>query len=149
NEFTYVFPMYGPYSIGLNLHLDATVAFFTGGLVLLATLATGLAPALYASSPRLSTVLAGELVAGGGAKSRRRKALVIVQVAVCTLVLTALGISMRNLSNLRRADLGFRAGNLVAHSVFLESEGFDEARGKVFYEKLRNAAAAIPGVESA
>ena len=76
NEFTYVFPMYGPYSVGLNLHLDATVAGLTVGLVLLATVATGLAPALYASSPRLAQMLAGEIVAGGGAKSRWRKALV-------------------------------------------------------------------------
>src|SRR6185369_14329497 len=70
HEFTYVFPMYGPYSVGLNLHLDTTVAAFTVGLVLLATLATGIAPALYASSQYLAQTLAGEIVAGGGVKSR-------------------------------------------------------------------------------
>ncbi len=148
NEFTYVFPMYGPYSVGLNLHLDATVAAFTLGLVLLATLATGLAPALYASSPHLAQVLAGEIVASGGANNRRRKALVVVQVAVCTLVLMVMGLCLRNLYNLRGADLGFSARNLVAHTVYLQAEGFNEERGKALYDKLRQAAAAIPGVES-
>ena len=148
NEFTYVFPMYGPYSVGLNLHLDATVAGLTVGLVLLATVATGLAPALYASSPRLAQILVGEIVAGGGARSRWRKALVVVQVAVCTLVLTGMGLCLRNLYNLRRADLGFTARNLVGHTVYLQAEGFNEERGKAFYERLRRAAAAIPSVES-
>lgn len=148
NEFTYVFPMYGPYSVGLNLHLDTTVAAFTVGLVLLATLATGIAPALYASSQCLAQTLAGEIVAGGGVKSRRRKALVVVQVAVCTLVLTAMGLCLRNLHNLRRADIGFTARNLVAHTVYLQAEGFNEERGRAFYDTLRRGAAAIPGVES-
>ena len=147
NEFTYVFPMYGPYSIGLNLHLDTTVAACGIGLVLLATLATGLAPALYASSPHLAQMLAGEIVASGGAKSRRRKALVVVQVAVCTLVLTGMGLCLRNLYNLRRVDLGFAAHNLVAHNVYLQAQGFNEARGKAYYDTLRRAAA-VPGVEA-
>src|SRR5581483_2650847 len=108
----------------------------------------GIAPALYASAPSLAQILAGEMVAGGGAKSRRRRALVVVQVAVCTLVVTALGLCLRNLYNLHRADLGFSARNLVAHTVYLQAEGFNEARGKTFYESLRRAAAAIPGVDS-
>jgi putative ABC transport system permease protein len=147
-EFTFVFPMYGPYTVGLNLHLDATVAALAVGLVLLATLATGLAPALYGSSPHLAQMLAGEIAAGGGAKSRRRRALVAVQVAVCTLVLTGLGLCLHNLSNLRHADLGFTARNLIAHTIYLQGEGFDERRGKAFYDTLRRAAEAIPRVES-
>jgi predicted permease len=148
SEFTYVFPMYGPYSVGLNLHLDVTVASLAVGLVLLATFATGLAPALYASSPHLAQILAGEIATGGGAKSRRRKALVLVQVAVCTVVLTGTGLCLRNLYNLHRADLGFTARNLVGHSIYLQGEGLTEERGKVFYDKIRRAAAGIPGVES-
>ena len=148
SELTYVFPMYGPYSIGLNLHLDAAVASLTAGLVLLATVATGLPPALYASSPNLAQILAGELVAGGGARSRRRKALVVVQVAVCTLMLTGMGLCLRNLSNLRRADIGFSAQNLLGHSVYQGSTGAGEERSQTFYDTARRAAASVPGVES-
>jgi len=116
--------------------------------VALATVATGIAPAVYASSPRLAQMLAGEIVAGGGAKSRRRKALVVVQVAVCTLVLTGMGLCLRNLYNLRSADLGFSARNLIGHTVYLQAQGFTEERRKTFYDTLRRAAAAVPGVES-
>lgn len=141
-------PGLGAFSFGLNLHLDATVAAFTGLLVLIAGLATGLAPALYASSPSLAQILTGEIVVGGTRKSFRRNALVIVQVAVCTLVLVGMGLCQRNLYNLRHVDLGFSARNLVANTVYMQAEGYDEKRGKELYGMLRRTIAALPGVES-
>lgn len=141
-------PGLGTFSLGLNLHLDATVAAFTGLLVLIAGLATGLAPALYASSPSLSQILTGEMAVGGTRKSVRRNTLVIIQVAVCTLVLVGMGLCQRNLYNLRHTDLGFSARNLVAGTVNVEGEGYDEVRGKELYGTLRRTIAALPGVES-
>ena len=138
--------VYGSYSIGLNLRVDATVAAFTVALMLIAILATGLAPALYASSPALAQVLSGEIAVGGTRKSARRSALVIVQVAVCTLVLVGMGLCQRSLYNLRHADPGFSARNLVAAPVYLES--YSEARVKELYGNLRRAVSALPGVES-
>jgi predicted permease len=141
-------PGLGTFWLGLNLHLDATVAAFTGLLILIAGLATGLAPALYASSPGLAQILTGEIVVGGTRKSVRRNTLVIIQVAVCTLVLVGMGLCQRNLYNLRHTDLGFSARNLVADTVYVEGEGYDEARGKQLYGTLRRTIAALPGVES-
>src|SRR5208282_5255706 len=54
SEISINLPALGSYAFGLNLHLDATVAALTSFLILLATFATGLAPALYASSPNLA-----------------------------------------------------------------------------------------------
>jgi predicted permease len=71
-----------------------------------------------------------------------------VQVAVCTLVLVGLGLCQRSLYNLRHADLGFTARNLIAHTIYIEAEGYNETRGKQLYETLRRTAAAIPGVEA-
>ncbi|HLM99803.1 MAG TPA: ADOP family duplicated permease [Bryobacteraceae bacterium] len=141
-------PGLGAFSFGLNLHLDGNVAAFTGLLALIAGLATGLAPALYASSPNLAQILTGEIVVGGTRKSVRRNALVIVQVAVCTLVLVGMGLCQRNLYNLRHVDLGFSERNLVADTVYMQAEGYDEKRGKEFYGTLRRTVAALPGVES-
>lgn len=148
SDWSVEWPGLGTFSFGLNLHLDATVAAFTGLLVLIAGLATGLAPALYASSPSLTQILTGEIVVGGTRKSARRNALVIVQVAVCTLVLVGMGLCQRNLYNLRRVDVGFSARNLVADTVYMQAEGYDEKRGKEFYGTLRRTVAALPGVES-
>ena len=138
----------GEFSLSLDLHLDATVIVFTIALMLIAIVATGLAPALYASSPNLAQVMGGEVVVGGTRKGIRRNALVIVQVGICTLVLVGMGLCQRNLYNLRHVDPGFPARNLVAVQVYPKSEGSSEAQGKERYGRLRTAVSALPGVES-
>ncbi len=144
SDFRMSLPMWGSYAVGMNLHLDATVAAGTLALVAIAILATGLVPALYASSPHLSQMLAGEVVVGGTRKNARRNALVIVQVAICTLVLVGMGLCERTLYNLRHVDVGFTARNIVAEPLYTKQEGFDKGK----YEQIRTAAAAIPGVEA-
>jgi predicted permease len=147
-DFTYVFPMWGAYSFGVNLRLDGAVLGFTLALIAIASLATGLAPALYASSPALAQVLCGEIVVAGTRKNVRRNALVIVQVAVCTLVLVGMGLCQRDLYNQRHADLGFSARNLMADNVYMQGEGYSGERGKEFYNTLRRTVSALPGVQS-
>ena len=148
SSFTVAVPGAGTPSFGLHLRIDAIVVAFALLLMLIASLATGLAPALYASSPGIAQILSGEIVVGGTRKTARRNALVIVQVAVCTLALVGMGLCQRNLYNLRRADLGFPARNLVANTVYVASEGYDETRGKELYGTLRRTVSALPGIES-
>jgi predicted permease len=148
SNFSIEFPMFGRYSFGLNLRLDFTVLAFTAALTLAASVAAGLAPGLYASSPDIAQILSGEIAVGGTGKAARRNALVVVQIAVCTTVLVGLGLCQRNLYNLRHTDIGFSARNLVAMTVYLRNEGYSEARGKALYVAMREAVAALPGVES-
>jgi len=116
--------------------------------VAIASVATGLAPALYASSPALAQILGGEVVVGGSQRNVRRNALVIVQVAVCTLVMVGMGLCQRNLYNMRHDDFGFSGHNLVALNVYTEAEGYQPAQVPEFYDKLRRATAALPGVQA-
>ena len=153
-EISVSLPMLGTYSVGLNLHVDTTVAAFTLGLLALATVVTGIAPALYASSPHLAEILSGEIAVGGTRKNIRRNVLVIAEVAVCTLVLIGTGLCLRSLYNLRHSDTGFSARNLVAVSVFpppanadKHEESPSEDRIKQNQRKVRDGIAALPGVE--
>jgi predicted permease len=148
-NFTVILPIVGEYSFGIVLKLDATVAAFTLGLMLIAILATGIAPALYASSPAVSQILSGELVVGGTRKNLRRNILVIVQVAVCTLVLVGMGLCERNLYNMRHIDPGFSARNLIAMGVYPTIDNPTEAQGKEIQENIRRTVAALPGVRAA
>ena len=148
SDFNVIFPMVGALPFSLSLRLDATVAAFTVGLMLIAILATGLTPALYASAPSLAQVLTGEIVVGGTGKRIRRSALVIVQVTVCTLVLIGMGLCQRSLYNLRRADPGFSARNLITIQVYPKNEGYSETQVKDLYGNLRQQVSALPGVES-
>jgi putative ABC transport system permease protein len=148
-DFSVVFPMWGAFSFGVLLRFDGPVLGLSLALVIIATLATGLAPALYASSPALAQIMSGEIVAGGKRKSARRNALVIVQVAVCTLVLVGMGLCQRDLYNLRHSNFGFSARNLIANGMFLRAEGYDtDVRGKEFCIRAVNAVAAMPGIQS-
>ena len=92
--------------------------------------------------------MSGEIVVGGTRKNVRRNALVIAQMAICTLVLVGMGLCQRNLYNLRHVDTGFTARNLVAVQVYPSSQGMTEAQMPALYGRLRDASAAIPGVES-
>ena len=148
SEISIVLPITGAISFGLNLHLDGTVVAFFLGLVVISIAGTGLAPALYASSPSLSQVLSGELAIGGTGKAVRRNILVTVQVAVCTLVLVGMGLCDRSLYNLRRVDPGFSARNLIAMAVYPNDEAFPQARRKTLFEDLRRQISALPGVEA-
>ncbi|HEY4088127.1 MAG TPA: FtsX-like permease family protein, partial [Bryobacteraceae bacterium] len=141
-------PMYGTYALGLNLKLDLSVAALTVALMFLAILATGLPPALWASNPAIAQLLSGEIVVGGTRRTARRNLLAITQVAVCTLVLVGLGLCQRNLYNLRHADLGFTARNLVSIQVFPRSENYTESKAREMYGKVLQSTAALPGVES-
>jgi putative ABC transport system permease protein len=148
SDFSFDLPMLGTYSVGLSLKLDATVVALTLFLMLVAILATGLAPALYASRPDLAQVLGGEIVVGGTRKNVRRSALVIVQVAVCTLVLVGMGLCQRSLYNLRHTDPGFSQRNLVAVTIYPQNDKSSEVAGRERQENVRRAAAAVAGVES-
>ena len=111
-------PQVGSYSFGLDLRLDAVIVALTAVLVLIAIVASGMAPAVYASTPNLTQVLSGEIVIGGTRKKARRNILLVAEVAICTLVLIGMGLCERSLYNLRHSDLGFTARNLLAISVY-------------------------------
>ena len=142
------FGMLGTFSFGINLRLDAPVIALTIALTLLSIVATGLAPALYASSPQLANILGGEVVVGGTGKGVRRNILVIAQVAICTLVLVGMGLCQRNLYNLRHVDTGFSARNLVAVQVYPAADNESDAQINATYRRMRESVAALPGVES-
>jgi putative ABC transport system permease protein len=148
SNFTLDLSMLGTYSVELTLRLDATVVSSTIGLMLVAILATGLAPALYASRPDLAQVLGGEIVVGGTRKNVRRSALVIVQVAVCTLVLVGMGLCQRSLYNLRHTDPGFSNRNLVAVAIYPQGEKPTPARAQELQQNVRRAVSGLAGVES-
>lgn len=140
-------PGLGTYSIALDLRLDGTVIALTVGLMLIAVLATGLAPALYASSPNLAQILCGEIVVGGTRNNARRNILVIAQVAVCTAVLVGMGLCQRSLYNLRQIDPGFSARNLLFATVYPQKDE-TEAQRQASTRRMAETVAALPGVES-
>jgi predicted permease len=149
SEFTTVFPLIGSLSITANVTPDLTVALLSAALILIATLATGLAPALYASSTNLAGAISGEIVIGGRRKGIIRNAFVAVQVFVSTFVLVGLGLCLRSVDNLRHIDPGFSARNIIAAmATDTEWKNHSEAQRREIYRSFAAAVSQIYGVES-
>src|ERR1035438_7402695 len=74
----------------------------------------GLAPALAASRTSLDSVLRGARSSRGG---RGRPALVVFQVALCTLLLAGAGLTMRSFQRLHGMDPGFDYGHVVTFTA--------------------------------
>jgi len=89
--------------IDFNIRIDARVVAFTLVATVLATLVSGLAPALQASKRDLLPALRGDSTPERG---RLRRGLVVAQVALSTALLVAAGMFARSLANLAQIRPG-------------------------------------------
>jgi predicted permease len=131
----------------LALHLDARILAFNALVSLLTGILFGLAPALCATRVDLA---AGMGRTGTAARTgiRLNKALVVSQVALSLLLLTAAGLFVRSLQKLKTADLGFNPGQMVQVSLDTRGAGYRGPQVVTLYKQLLARLAAIPGVRS-
>jgi putative ABC transport system permease protein len=141
--------MIGP-PINIQVRPDVQVLLFTGGVALLTGLLFGLAPAwsACASGPASSLRDAGR---AGETRLRRLfgKSLVVAQVALSVGLLSAAGLFIGHLSNLRRLDLGFRRDHVLLLTLDPARSGYSPAQLSHAYQELLGHLEAIPGVRSA
>jgi len=140
--------IFGTFTLAANFRTNGTVLAMTLVLILISTLVTGLTPTLYASSANVAGALSGEAVVGGTRKGVIRNALVLIQVALCTLVVVGVGLCLRSLHNLQNVNLGFSPQNLVAVMIDTQSSGFSEAQGLNLYGELKQSASQLYGVQA-
>jgi putative ABC transport system permease protein len=140
-----------PIPVELDLQGDWRVFGFMSGLSLLTGIAFGLTPALAASRPDVVGSLKDETGAAhtGGRRGRLRGSLVVVQVALSMLLLICAGLFLRSLRNASSIDTGFDADNLLALSMDLQLQGYDETKGRNFTGQLLDRVRSLPGVVSA
>ncbi len=140
----------GPGSIDLQVRPDAVVLLFTAGVSLLTGLLFGLAPALRASlsAPAFSLRESGR---SGDTRFRRLfgKSLVMAQVALSVVLLSAAALFMSHLSNLRHLDLGFHSDNVLLVTLDPSRSGYSVERLSRAYQDLLQRIEGIPGVRSA
>lgn len=129
------------FTLDFDFHLDSRVLAYTLAIVLLTTLAAGLAPSLRASRPDLVPTLKGD-APPVGRRFRFRGVLVIAQVAISQFLLVGTGLLVHSYMEVQRMRPGFDPGRKVL-TAFLtattEGETIDFAQ---LADKLR----AVPGV---
>ena len=132
----------------LDLPLDGRVLAFSVVVSLATGVLLGLTPALQA--------VRGDLVAGlregtfgTGRRSRARSAMVVGQLALSLILLVAAGLFTRTLQRALSADHGLDAEGVIVVELNLALNGYDEARGRLFYADLLERTRSTPGVEGA
>src|SRR2546425_4177172 len=114
----------------LNLELDYRIFGFTLLVALIAGVAAGLAPALQASRPDLTSALKDEGSALGQhlSQSRLRNGLIVTQIAMSLALLIGTGLLLRNLQRAQTIDVGFEAQNLLSVAINFNSAGQQSAQ---------------------
>jgi predicted permease len=139
-----------PPHLEIHVHPDVHVFLFTAGVALLTGVLFGLAPAwnAFASDPASSL---RESRGGGETRFGRLfgKSLVVAQVALSVVLLSAAGLFIRYLSDLKHRDLGFHRDHVLLVRLDPEHSGYEDERLSRAYQELLERLEAIPGVRSA
>jgi predicted permease len=134
---------------GVDHKLDPRVLGFT----LLVSIATGilfgLAPALHASRPELTSSLKDGSPASGHSKSRAQSLLIVSQVALSLVLLIGVGLTVRTMQRILAVDRGFDSRNLLLMSFDLSIQGYTQRTGTQFYTQLWDRLESLPGAVSA
>jgi putative ABC transport system permease protein len=137
-------------SFALNLDPDYRVFGFALLASVVAGVAAGLAPALQASRPNLTSALKDEGSTFGShlSQSRLRNGLIVAQIAVCLSLLVGAGLLVRNLQKVQTIDTGLETANVFTILAGLQSPQKDAAKDSEVRRRLAARLRALPGVKA-
>jgi predicted permease len=138
-----------PARLFFDMSVDWLTIAFAVSTAFASALAFGFLPALRSSRANLVSVIKDDLAARGVGKGRFRATLVVSQVAVSLLLLVGAGLVARSLDAARHADPGFDARNVISMTLDLQPNGYDEIRGRRFYQQLLDNVRGREGIDSA
>jgi putative ABC transport system permease protein len=132
---------------------DTRVLFATIGFCVLSTILFGFGPAWSLSGSNLFAGLRIGDRADFQANRRRgifarRNLLVMGQISLSLMLLSAAGLFIRSSVQAARVEPGFRVAGEMLAEVDTSLAGYDETRGRETYRTVVDRLQAIPGVES-
>jgi predicted permease len=133
--------------IGLDWH----VVGFAVGLVLLTGFFCGLAPAFAAIQTSVNETLkeGGRTGSSGSGHTRLRSTLVVGEIAVALMLLTASGLLLRSFEKMRSVDMGFQPDHTLAASYSLPLRQYTtQPLIDTFNQRLLDNLRQLPGVEA-
>ncbi|MEX2271206.1 MAG: ABC transporter permease [Vicinamibacterales bacterium] len=137
-------------TVSLDLVLDWRVLAFTAALACLSAIVAGVVPALGFARVAAGDTLkdGGRSIAGDG-RLFVRGTLVVVQIAVSCVLVVGAGLFLRTFASLHQLPLGFVPEQVLIAELNLQASGGLPESRVARVERLREAAAAVPGVRSA
>ena len=133
-----------------EIGLSATMLGFALLLSLVTALLFGVLPAVAGARANPAEDLkGGSRTSAGGARTRLRSSLVILQVALSLVLLIGAGLLIRSFARLRAVDPGFGTESLLTAQVDLPRSEYGDPEARVlFFTGLLEEIRAVPGVLS-
>jgi predicted permease len=134
-----------------EISLHAPVFAFAAVASLMTGFIFGLIPAIKMASPDLQGALRSSSrgVAGKASQFRVSTALVMSQIGLSVVVITAAGLLLHSLYSLSKVDPGFRTERVVTAEVSLDATACQQqGHCDAFFQTLLSNAQSIPGIDS-
>jgi putative ABC transport system permease protein len=135
-----------------SIAMNWPVAGFALALALLTGVLCGLAPSVAALRTNVNASLkeGGRSGSAGGGQSKIRSVLVVTEIAVALMLLSAAGLLLRSFARMSAVDLGFQPNHVItAHYVLSRADYGDQAKVNAFNQELLRRLTQLPGVEAA
>jgi putative ABC transport system permease protein len=133
-------------SIAVDWRIALTVTLVGAGL----GLAASAVPALATTRMQLSGLMRNAAVRGGGGHGRMRRGMVVLQVALSLVLLSAGGLVARSFDRLLRADPGFDPRGVLTFKVPLPQGSYDStATVLAGFARIHQELSTLPGVTAA
>ena len=131
-----------------SIAIDSTVAAFALLVAILTGALCSLAPAFAALRTNLTESLKeGVRTAGGASHTWLRSALVVSEIAIALVLLTAAGAFLRSFEKMRAVDPGFRAEQVLVASFRLPLNQYStQASADSFRHAVMDRLSQLPGV---
>jgi predicted permease len=139
-------PVDFPFDLGGGLNM---MTFgFTLLIVVVTTVASGLAPALLSVRGDLNDTLneGGRSGIGGRRSHRLRELLVGIEVALAMVALVGAGLFLRSFRNASQIEPGFDTKNVAVSQFYLSNAGYTAEEQWRFCRMLRERMETVPGV---
>ena len=133
----------------LDLSLDWRVLGVTAATTILTTVLFGTVPALRAAGVDPIEALKGDGGRAGGGRPAIGGGLVLAQIALSLFLLVAAALFLRSFATLAYRDLGFDRSRVLVAIVDARRAAAAPGNRHAAYDRVREAARAVPGVESA
>src|SRR5262245_6781059 len=128
-----------------TIALDWGIAVVVITVGILLGIVAAAVPATWAARVSLASLISGSTVRGGASSGRMRRSLIVVQVALSLVLLSAAGLVVRSFELLREADPGFRSEGVLTMRLSTRVLT-NPADAAAFHERTTAALQTLPGV---
>jgi len=134
-----------------DAHVDRAALVFTALISIVTGTLSGLFPAFQLSRANPGDSLKdGDRGGSGASGTRTRQGLVVAEMALSIVLLSAAGLLVRSLIELQRVNPGFITERTVVMQLLLPGAQYPDPPSMVkFYRRLHEESAKIPGITSA